>query len=214
MSPTFAIFVLASLILAITPGPGVIFLVTRTLSQGRSVGVASIGGVALGNFSNASIASLGLAVVFATSSTAFLIVKLAGALYLVFLGIRALVSGTTASSAAPLRPTSQVKAFRDGFLVALLNPKTALFFAAFLPQFIGPGGSPLMQSLFLGGVFVLIAICTDTAYVMAAAALGPRFTGLLGWRSYGKYVTATTFIALGAYVAFGGANRSNAGRGQ
>ncbi len=71
-----------------------------------------------------------------------------------------------------------------------------------------------MQSLFLSGVFVLIAICTDTAYVMAAATLGPRFTRLLGWRSYGKYVTATTFIALGAYVAFGGANRSSAARGQ
>ena len=177
--------------------------------------MASIGGVALGNFSNASIASLGLAVVFATSSTAFLIVKLAGALYLVFLGIRVLVSGTTASSAAPLRPTSQVKAFRDGFLVALLNPKTALFFAAFLPQFIGPGGSPLMQSFVPGGVFVLIAICTDTAYVMAAAA--PRSQdspGLLGWRSYGKYVTATTFIALGAYVAFGERKSIVAGRGQ
>jgi threonine/homoserine/homoserine lactone efflux protein len=214
MSPTFAIFVFASLILAITPGPGVIFLVTRTLSQGRRVGLSSIGGVALGNFSNASIASLGLAVVFAASSTAFLIVKLAGASYLVFLGIRALISGSKASSAAPLCPTSRLKAFRDGYLVALLNPKTALFFAAFLPQFIGPGGSPLAQSLFLGGVFVLIAICTDTAYVMVAAALGPRFTKLLRWGSYGKYVAATTFIALGAYVAFGGANRSSAGRGQ
>ena len=214
MSPTLAIFVVASLILAITPGPGVIFLVTRTLSQGRRVGLASIGGVALGNFGNASIASLGLAVVFAASSTAFLIVKLAGASYLVYLGVRALISGSTVSS-APRCPTSQLKAFRDGFLVALLNPKTALFFAAFLPQFIGRGGSPLTQSLLLGGVFVLIAICTDTAYVLAADALGPRFTKFLGWRSYGRYVTATTFIALGAYVALGGPDRaSTVDRGQ
>jgi threonine/homoserine/homoserine lactone efflux protein len=213
MSPTFTVFLFASLILAITPGPGVVFLVTRTLSQGRRVGLASIGGVALGNLGNASIASLGLAVVFAASATAFLIVKLAGASYLVFLGVRALISGSTASSTTLRRPASQLEAFRDGFLVALLNPKTALFFAAFLPQFIGPG-SPLTQSLLLGGVFVLIAICTDTAYVLAADALGPKFVKLLGWRSYGRYVTATTYIALGAYVAFGGPDRTNAGRGQ
>jgi threonine/homoserine/homoserine lactone efflux protein len=211
MSPTFAIFALASFILAITPGPGVIFLVARTLSQGRSVGLASIGGVALGNFGNASLASLGLAVVFAASSAAFLLVKLAGAAYLVFLGVRALISGSTASPAAPCAPTiSRLRAFRDGFLVALLNPKTALFFAAFLPQFVGRAGSLLAQSLFLSGVFVLIAICTDTAYVLAADALGPRLTKLLGWRSYGRYVTAATFIALGAYVAFGGPGRAAA----
>jgi threonine/homoserine/homoserine lactone efflux protein len=211
MSPTFALFVLASFILAITPGPGVIFLVARTLSQGRSVGLASIGGVALGNFGNASLASLGLAMVFAASSAAFLLVKLAGAAYLVFLGVRALISGSTAFSAAPCAPTiSRPRAFRDGFLVALLNPKTALFFAAFLPQFIGRAASPLAQSLFLSGVFVLIAICTDTAYVLAADALGPRLTKLLGWRSYGRYVTAATFFALGAYVAFGGAGRAAA----
>src|SRR3984893_14774921 len=173
MSPTFAVFVVASLILAITPGPGVVFLVTRTLSQGRRVGLASIGGVALGNFGNASIASLGLAVVFAASSTAFLIVKLAGASYLVFLGVRALISGSTASSAAPRCPTSQLKAFRDGFLVALLNPKTALFFAAFLPQFIDPGASPLWQSLVLSCVFVAIAVCTDSLYMLTASALAP-----------------------------------------
>jgi threonine/homoserine/homoserine lactone efflux protein len=215
MSPTFALFVLASFILAITPGPGVIFLVARTLSQGRSIGLASIGGVALGNLGNALLASLGLAVVFAASSTAFLLVKLAGAAYLVFLGVRALISGSTASPAAPCVPAiSRLKAFRDGFLVALLNPKTALFFAAFLPQFIGRTGSPLAQSLFLGGVFVLIAICTDTAYVLAADALGPRFTELRGWRSYGKYVTAATFIALGAYVAFGGPGRGTAADGE
>ena len=203
MSPSFAVFVFASFILAVTPGPGVIYLVMRTLSQGRKAGLASIGGVALGNLGNASIAALGLAVVIAASSTAFLIVKLAGASYLVFLGIRALAAKSTASSVTRRDPISCTKAFRDGFLVALLNPKTALFFAAFLPQFISPSGSPLTQSLLLGGIFVLIAICTDTAYVIAADTLGPRFIKLLGWRSSGRYVTATTFIALGVYLALG-----------
>src|ERR1700688_1900145 len=116
MSPTFALFVLASFILAITPGPGVIFLVARTLSQGRSIGLASIGGVALGNLGNALLASLGLAVIFSAASNAFPLVQLAGAALLVFLGVRALISGSTASPAAPCAPTiSRLKAFRDGF---------------------------------------------------------------------------------------------------
>ncbi len=203
MSPTFALFLFASFILAVTPGPGVIFLVTRTLSQGRAAGLASIGGVALGNFGNAAAASLGLAVLFAASSSAFLIVKLAGAGYLMFLGLRALTSNTAPVSAAGRAPISQFKAFRDGFLVALLNPKTALFFAAFLPQFIGPGGSPLRQSLLLGAAFVLIAICTDTAYVFAAHALGLRFINPLR-RPYGRYLTATALLALGVCLAVGG----------
>jgi threonine/homoserine/homoserine lactone efflux protein len=205
MSPTFPVFIVASLLLAVTPGPAVIFLVTRTLSQGRNIGFASMVGVALGNFGNSLIASLGLAVIFAASSSAFLMVKFAGAAYLVFLGLRALAPGS--APAAVRAPTSLQKAFRDGFLVALLNPKTALFFAAFLPQFIGSGSSPLMQSIVLGGAFVGVALCTDACYVLAAAALGAKVGGLLRWRSYGRYVTATTFIALGAYVAFGASNR-------
>jgi len=100
MSPTFALFLFASLVLAITPGPGVIFLVTRTLSQGRAAGLASIGGVALGNFGNASVASLGLAALFAASSSAFLIVKFAGAGYLIFLGVRTLLSNAAPAPAA------------------------------------------------------------------------------------------------------------------
>jgi threonine/homoserine/homoserine lactone efflux protein len=203
MSPTFAVFVFASLLLAVSPGPGVIFLVTRTLSQGRAAGLASIGGVALGNFANASMASLGLAAIFAASSAAFLVVKFAGAAYLMFLGLRALFSNSTPPAAAGRAPISQFNAFRDGFMVALLNPKTALFFAAFLPQFISPRASPLGQSLLFGAVFVLIAICTDTAYVFAAHAFGLAFIKPLR-RPYGRYATAAAFLALGAYVAVSG----------
>ncbi len=200
---TFAVFVLASVVLAITPGPAVIYLVTRTLGQGRSAGLASIGGIALGNFGNAAIASLGLAVIFAVSARAFTIVKLAGAAYLVLLGVRALRHAST-SSRAGAGPAPRVSAFRDGFLVALLNPKTALFFAALLPQFVDPGAAPLAQSMFLGAVFVLIAACTDPLYVLAADALGPRIVGLAGRHSYGRYITAISFIALGIYVACSG----------
>jgi threonine/homoserine/homoserine lactone efflux protein len=201
ISPTLAVFLFASLLLAITPGPAVIYLVTRTLAQGRGAGFASIGGVALGNLGNAAAASLGLAAVFAVSARAFIVVKLAGAAYLLYLGIVALRRAAAPRSAPPGR-APRSRAFRDGLLVALLNPKTALFFAAFLPQFVDAAGSPLAQSLRLSAAFVAIAVCTDTLYVLAADTLAPRFESL-GGRA-GRYITGFSFIALGIFVACGG----------
>jgi threonine/homoserine/homoserine lactone efflux protein len=201
-SPGFVAFLIASLVLAVTPGPGVVYIVTQTLGQGRKAGLASVGGIALGDLGNASAASLGLAAVFAASSTAFVVVKLAGAAYLVFLGIRALRTRETVEAAARINRTSPVRLFRNGFLVALLNPKTALFFAALLPQFINQGASPLGQSLVFGFVFVSIALCTDTIYVLTASALASTMRQRSGWRPYGRYVSATSFIGLGIYAAF------------
>jgi threonine/homoserine/homoserine lactone efflux protein len=208
ISSTLAVFLLASLVLAVTPGPAVLYLVTRTLGQGRSAGLASVRGIALGNLGNAAIASLGLAVVFAVSARAFTIVKLAGAAYLLYLGIKELRRG--ASAPEPGRrddSPAHSRAFRDGFLVALLNPKTALFFAAFLPQFVDPAGSPLAQSLSLSTIFVSIAACTDTLYVLAADAFGPKIVSLGGRASFGRYITGCSFIALGIFVACSGSRR-------
>ena len=201
-SPHFATFLIASLLLAITPGPGVIYILTRTLSQGRSAGLASVGGIALGNLANAAVAALGLAVVIASSAAAFAVVKLFGAAYLVFLGVQTLICAPAAhSDAARAPPKSAGQLFRAAFLVALLNPKTALFFAALLPQFIQPGTAPLAQTLFLGGVFVAIALCTDSVYVLVAAALAERIRRRSRWRPYGRYVSAATFMGLGVYAA-------------
>jgi threonine/homoserine/homoserine lactone efflux protein len=202
-SPRFAAFIFASVVLAIAPGPGVLYIVTRTLSQGRKGGLASVGGIALGNLGNAAAASVGLAAVLAASSAAFLVIKLAGAAYLVFLGIKALRARPSAE--APVRPirVSPVRLFRDGFIVALLNPKTTLFFAALLPQFINPVASPLGQSLVFGCLFVSIAMCTDTMYALTASTLAPAMGKRYHWRSYGRYLSAATFIGLGIYAAFG-----------
>ena len=198
---SLALFVAASLVLAVMPGPGVIYLVTRTLSQGRRVGLASTAGVALGNFSNAALAAVGLAMVFAIDARSFMIIKLAGAAYLVYLGIKALRPAAIAERERRLTARPNAKAFRDGFLVALLNPKTAVFFGAFLPQFIDPRGSALAQSLALGALFVAIAACTDALYVLAADKFGPGMANLGGRASYARYFTALTFIALGILVA-------------
>jgi threonine/homoserine/homoserine lactone efflux protein len=129
--PSFAAFIFASVILAITPGPGVLYIVTRTLSQGRKAGLASVGGIALGNLGNAAAASVGLAAVLAASAAAFLAIKLAGAAYLVFLGIKALRARAAAEVSVRLIGVSSVRLFRDGCFVALLNPKTT--FSALAP---------------------------------------------------------------------------------
>jgi threonine/homoserine/homoserine lactone efflux protein len=207
-TPTLALFVLASLVLAITPGPGVLFLITRTLSQGRSAGLASIGGLAVGAFGNLLCASLGLAVLFAVSTWAFTLVKLAGAAYLIYLGIKTLRGGAAPTDVTPVASTSRLQVFRSGILVELLNPKVTLFFAAFLPQFIDPQAAALPQSLLLGAIFICIAACTDTLYVLTTAALGPTFIRRMKPGRAGRYVTASTFIGLGLYVALSPSHKS------
>jgi threonine/homoserine/homoserine lactone efflux protein len=200
-----AAFGLASLVLAATPGPGVLYIVARTLSQGRRAGLASVAGVALGNFGNALGASLGVAALLAVSTLAFNIVKFAGAAYLIYLGIKALrasqapEAGVAAPIATPLR-----KILRDGFVVALLNPKTALFFAAFLPQFIDPLASAAPQSVLFGVAFVAIAACTDTGYVLAASMAAPALGGLKRASTAGRCVTAAIYIGLGLFTATSG----------
>lgn len=203
LSSTYLAFLVASLVLALIPGPGVIYIVTRTLQGGRRAGLASIGGIALGNFGNASLAAVGLAAVIAASTRAFVFVKIAGAAYLIFLGINTLRRRPPSPQAGIREPARETgpRLFRDGFLVALLNPKTALFFAALLPQFIDTSGSSLAQNLGLGLTFVAIAMCTDTLYALSAAKLAATLQQRSHWSTYGRYVSAAAFIGLGLYAA-------------
>ena len=205
--PLLAAFGLASLVLAATPGPGVLYIVTRTLAQGRRAGLASVAGVALGNLGNAMAASLGLAALLAVSTLAFSVVKFAGAAYLVWLGVKALRDTGSTPATARFEAPRHALILRDGFVVALLNPKTALFFAAFLPQFIDPAGSAVAQSALFGAGFVAIAACTDTAYVLAAGVAGPALGGLGGGhrlKALGRYATAAIYFGLGAFTALSG----------
>jgi threonine/homoserine/homoserine lactone efflux protein len=201
-------FLIASVVLAITPGPAVFYIVTRSLSQGRRAGLASVGGVALGNLGNSIGASVGLAALFAVSSLASWVVKYAGAAYLIYLGIKALrrppepVTTTTRSSARP------AAIFRDGFIVALLNPKTTLFFSAFLPQFIDPSVPTMPQTLFFGAAFVLIASITDTTYALTASVIAPAIARARARRNVGRYLTASAFIGLGVFTAASGSRPS------
>lgn len=202
--PLMIAFFLASLVLAVTPGPAVIYVVTRTLAQGRRAGLASVTGVALGNLGNAIGASIGLAALFAISSLAFTIIKYAGAAYLIYLGIKALRASEADAVQAQFGAARLKRIFRDGFVVALLNPKTTIFFAAFLPQFMDPAGPAMLQSVSLGATFVVIAAITDSVYVFGASAIAPLFNRMRTARSFGRYVTASAFIGLGVFTAAAG----------
>jgi threonine/homoserine/homoserine lactone efflux protein len=202
--PLLAAFLVASVVLAVTPGPGVVYIVTRSLVQGRRAGLASVAGVAIGNLGSAIGAAVGLAALFAASSLAFSAVKFAGAAYLVYLGVKAL-RAPAADHAAPLPGTAGPwRILRSGAIVALLNPKTVLFFAAFLPQFMNPAHAPIPQSLLLGALFVAIAAVTDSAYALAAGTVAPRLARFGRAPVWGRRASACTYIGLGVYTAASG----------
>ena len=199
MNPTsLAAFAFASTVLAVTPGPGVVYIVTRTLAQGRRAGLASVAGVALGNLLNAAAASLGLAALLAVSRWGFTAVQVAGALYLFWLGVQALRAPLPDDAdRSPMPAVAPWALCRDGALVALLNPKTALFFAAFLPQFMSAGQPALPQAMGFGALFVAIAACSDAVYAAAAATLAPRLARWRRARSGLRVATAVVFVSLG-----------------
>jgi len=205
--PLLATFLVASVVLAVTPGPGVVYIVTRSVLQGRRSGMASVAGVAIGNLGNALAASLGLAALFTASSVAFSIVKYLGAAYLIYLGIQTIRRRAETKipivAEVPLRTV-----FRDGLIVALFNPKTAIFFAAFLPQFIATGQSFLVQSTILGTVFVMIAAISDSGYALAASAIARWLTGRTRVGRLGAWLGGGTYIGLGIATALIGDHRA------
>jgi threonine/homoserine/homoserine lactone efflux protein len=194
---TIATFGLASFLLLIIPGPAVIYILNRSVSDGREAGLAAVAGLELGNLVHALAAAAGLSAVLATSATAFNAVKWLGAGYLVFVGVRTLMQP------APQIETDRAavsvhRAFGQGVVVNILNPKVALFFVSFLPQFIRPDdGHAGLQALVLGLVFVLIGSVTDTCYSLLASSL--RHVLLRGRTLpiVRRWVAGSVFIGLG-----------------
>jgi len=199
-----ALFVAATLALTLTPGPAVLFIVARTMSLGRRAGFMSVLGVGLGNAVHAAAAALGLAALLASSPVAFALVRYLGAGYLVLLGVRRLLD-RGASIAAPdagpaSAPPSEV--LRQAFTVAALNPKTGLFFLAFLPQFADASrGAVTGQILLLGVVFVVLAIVTDSGYVLLAGGLGAWLRRNPVLARGERYVSGAVYVGLGALSA-------------
>jgi threonine/homoserine/homoserine lactone efflux protein len=203
--PLLSVFLFASLVLAVTPGPGVFYIVTRSVAEGRATGLASVIGVALGNLSSAIGASVGLAAVVSASSAAFEVVRYLGAMYLFYLGWKALWAQKRNPAWNATAPRGQnARVVLDGFVVALLNPKTALFFAAFLPQFVVPGAAHVFQPLMLGVLFVLIAAGTDTLYAFFASLAAPYFSRTSSAVSAGRFAICGAYFGLGLFAVLSG----------
>ena len=195
-------FLAAALVLAVTPGPGIFYVLARSLGEGTRVGVRSTLGTALGGLCHVVGAALGLSTLLMTSATAFEIVRYAGACYLVFLGVRVLLGLREATPDAPPARSGTGDAFRQGVLTELLNPKTALFFLTFLPQFAQPErGSVALQLLALGCVSVALNSCADLVVAIVAGRLRTGLRAGSRWVRRQRALSGVALIALGGYAA-------------
>jgi threonine/homoserine/homoserine lactone efflux protein len=199
-----SLFLITAFVLLMTPGPAVTYIVTRSLSQGCTAGIVSSLGIGLGGLCHVTAAALGLSAVIASSALAFSALKYAGAAYLIWLGTqRLLAKDIESAKAAPARD-SLWRIFWQGAVVNVLNPKTALFFLAFLPQFVNPKGSIVPQVLLLGMLFVTMAILTDSTWALVASSAAVWIRGRTGLARSGRYLAGATYITLGLATAFSG----------
>jgi threonine/homoserine/homoserine lactone efflux protein len=198
---TFAVFALACLAFLAIPGPSVFYIVTRSLVQGRRAGVTSMLGVQAGGLVHVVAAAFGVSALIASSAAAFTVVKYAGAAYLVFLGVRKLLGRETDEPQVVSDRSSTTRLFTHGVVVNVLNPKTALFFLAFLPQFVDPAAGPVApQMLVLGLLLVSLGVLSDGTYALLAAGIGKR----LQTRQRLEKLSGGVFVGLGLAAAFAG----------
>jgi threonine/homoserine/homoserine lactone efflux protein len=197
----FLAFLVAATVLAFTPGPGIAYVVARTVSGGRAEGLASCLGTALGGMLHVLAAAFGLSAVLATSALAFSVVKYVGAAYLIYLGLRLLLSKRSAELAGVTPALGLRRAFRDGAVVEALNVKTAIFFLAFLPQFVVAGEPLVPQLLLLGTICVALNTCVDVLAVFGASRfLGSGVAKAARERLLTR-VSGVTMLGLGVYLA-------------
>ncbi len=202
-------FIVAALVLLLIPGPGVMYVVARTVAQGCRAGLASAVGLSMGVLVHVAAATLGLSAILLTSATAFTIVKILGAVYLFYLAIQVLRSSHSTSS--PLF-TVQLPTYRiilDGIIVSVFNPKIAIFFMAFLPQFVVIDSRSIeLQIMFLGITYAGLALVTDSLYALTATLLKSRVPSFSGDATIFKYLGVSLFVGLGLH-ALVSVHRSN-----
>jgi len=206
--PTLMLFLLAALGLLLVPGPAVLYIVTRSAAHGRRAGFASVMGVEIASLIHSMAAALGLSALLLASATAFQIVKYVGAAYLVYLGIRTLLTREDENTLAVPKEAKLSQLFGKGLLVNLLNPKTALFFYAFLPQFVDPRKGGIQVQIFLLGIlFVMLATCTDGLYSLLASSVGKLIFKSHAIRRVRRYVSGGIYVALGIAAAVTGTEK-------
>ena len=201
-------FMGAALALLLIPGPAVLYITARSASQGRVAGLDSVLAIETANFMQAVAAALGLSAILLSSALAFDVVKYLGAAYLIYLGIRKLMVSDNGAEDEDVKQESLARIYWQGFAVNILNPKTALFFFAFLPQFVDPAkGNVVMQNLLLGAIFVGMAIITDSMYALLASSLAGKLTGNKRFQKGQRYFAGLVYIGLGITTALTGAKK-------
>jgi threonine/homoserine/homoserine lactone efflux protein len=208
---TFALFVAAALALLLVPGPAVLYVVARSVDQGRPAGLASVLGVGIGSLVHIAFAAVGLSALLASSAAAFSVVKWLGAAYLIWLGLQRLLTQDEEDDLAVVESERLSRVFLQGVVVNVLNPKTALFFLAFLPQFVDPArGAAWTQIVVLGATFVAVGLCTDSSYALLGGTAGDwlrRKSQGASFRWMRRYVPGGVYIALGAATAVSGSGK-------
>ena len=195
------LFAIAALALLVIPGPSVLYVVTRSIEQGRRAGLVSVLGLHTGTLVHIAAAATGLSALLLASATLFDLVKLAGAAYLIFLGISRLVKRAAPTERQVAR-ASLGRVYGQGFVVNLLNPKTALFFVAFFPQFVASGRGPVAaQILVLGAVFVALGLVSDSTYALVAGTIGGRLRARAKARGPRRQWSGLVLIGLGVFAA-------------
>lgn len=206
---TYGLFILAALALLLVPGPAVFYVVARGVEGGRPAGLVSCLGIEVGTLLHATFAAVGLSAIVASSVAAFTVVKWLGAAYLVYLGLRKLFSHDEDGEPVGVEREPLHRVFAQGVLVQVLNPKVALFFLAFLPQFVDPSRGPVWaQILLLGATLGAIGFFTDGLYALLGGTAGDwlkrRGTGL---RRTGRYLSGGVYFALGVVSAATGSGK-------
>ena len=201
----WGLFVLASIVLAVTPGPAVLFIVARSMQQGRKAGLVSVLGIHLGTVVHIVGAAVGLSALILSSALACAIVKYLGVAYLIWIGIRTLLANDPDPQAPVMPPEKLRRVFRDGFVVNLFNPKTAIFFLAFLPQFVDPARGHLhWQILALGFTFMVVGFVSDAIYAVVAGAAGEFLRRSRRFLRIQRWFAGLSFIGLGLTAALAG----------
>jgi threonine/homoserine/homoserine lactone efflux protein len=200
------LFMGGAMLLLLVPGPAVLYITSRSIGLGRAAGLVSAMGIAVGTLVHVAAATLGLSALLVSSASAFTLVKYAGAVYLIYLGIRTLRSGDPATLDPSREQRSLRSIFGQGVLVNLLNPKTALFFLAFLPQFVDPArGHATLQIFELGVLFALMGWMSDSVWALVSGTFAEHIRGSVRLPSTQRKVSGGVLIALGVASAFSGA---------
>ena len=196
---TLPVFIAASIALLLIPGPAVLFIVARSAAQGRRAGLVSVLGVHAATIVHVLAAVAGLSAIVVASSIAFTGVKIIGGFYLIYLGIKSIrASRQAAAEVATPTVWPEKRLFAEAFVVSLLNPKVALFFLAFLPQFVVPGRGPIWsQTLALGLVYIALGLCSDSLYALLGAQLGTRLSGRASRLRAARYAEGGILVGLG-----------------